>query len=204
MFTGIVEATAHVLNVNEGRGVVRLEIEKPSSFQDVKNGDSISVNGICLTVEAHDEKRLQFALAPETLKVTGWTQESLKNYKFNLERSLKFSDRIHGHLVSGHVDAMAEVVSVEIAGESTIVAVQVPQNLAAYFWPKGSLTISGVSLTINKVESGRIEVCLIPETLKQTNLSNLKAGDLVTVEIDTMARGLIHWLEQRGGNHVTA
>lgn len=203
MFSGIVETTAHVLNVEEGRGVVRLEIEKPSSFQDVKNGDSISVNGICLTIEAHDEKRLQFALAPETLKVTGWVKESLKNIKFNLERSLKFSDRIHGHLVSGHVDAMAEVVGVEQMGESTIVAIQVPQTMAAYFWPKGSLAISGVSLTINKVENGRIEVCLIPETLKQTNLSDLKKGDFVTVEIDTMARGLVHWLEQRGGNHVS-
>lgn len=203
MFTGIVEATAHVLNVNEGRGVIRFEIEKPSSFQDVKNGDSISVNGICLTIEAHDEKRLQFALASETLQVTGWATKSLENRRFNLERSLKFSDRIHGHLVSGHVDAMAEVVKVEAAGESKIIAIQVPQNLSAYFWPKGSLTISGVSLTINKVESGRIEVCLIPETLKQTNLSELQLGDQVTVEIDTMARGLIHWLEQKGGSHVT-
>ena len=203
MFAGIVEATAHVLTTSEGRGVVRLEIEKPSSFQDVKIGDSISVNGICLTIEAFDEKRMQFALAPETLQVTGWTVSSLEKRRLNIERSLKFSDRIHGHLVSGHVDAMAEVVSVNPQGEALIVNIQVPQNLKTYFWPKGSITISGVSLTINKVDNGKLEVCLIPETLKQTNLSELKVGDQVTIEIDTLARGMIHWLEQKGAPNVT-
>lgn len=203
MFTGIVEATAHVLTIQEGRGVIRLEIEKPSSFQDVKIGDSISVNGICLTVEAFDENRLQFALAPETLQVTGWTLSSLQGRRLNLERSLKFGDRIHGHLVSGHVDAMAEVIIAEQQGESLLLTIQVPQNLTMYFWAKGSITISGVSLTINKVTNGKLEVCLIPETLKQTNLSTVKVGEKVTIEIDTLARGMIHWFEQKGASHVT-
>jgi len=216
MFTGIVEATARVLKVNEGRSVVRLEIEKPASFQDVKIGDSISVNGICLTIEAFDEKRLQFALAAETLSVTGWQPEDLQSATLNLERSLKFGDRIHGHLVSGHVDAMAEITEVKPEGESLIMQIQIPKNLKSYFWPKGSLTINGVSLTINKVsqrelkpESGvpspdtLIEVCLIPETLKQTNLAQLKQGDNVTIEIDTLARAMINWFEQKGGQLVS-
>lgn len=216
MFTGIVEATARVLNINEGRSVVRLEIEKPASFQDVKIGDSISVNGICLTVETFDEKRLQFALAAETLQVTGWKPEDLQKATLNLERSLKFGDRIHGHLVSGHVDTMAEVTEVKPEGESLFVQIKIPTQLKSYFWPKGSITINGVSLTINKVSEQDpkldsrvadpdtlIEVCLIPETLKQTNLAQLKQGEKVTVEIDTLARGMIHWLEQKGDKHVS-
>ena len=197
MFSGIVETQGRVLSAAKDRELVRITVERPNEFDDIKVGDSICSSGVCLTVETFNDHQMTFALGNETLKITGWTQGSLENAILNLERSLRFGDRIHGHLVSGHVDGVGTVQKIEDLGGSVQVDIRAPKELLRYFWKKGSWAVNGVSLTINDVENDIVSVCLIPETLKRTNLSRLKPGDRVNLEIDTMARGLVQFMENR-------
>lgn len=192
MFSGIVEITSTVTAAQEGPGVLQINIKKPSYFNDINIGDSIAVDGICLTVEKINPADLQFTLGPETLKVTGWTKERVLNRVVNLERSLRLNDRIHGHLVTGHVDAMSFVTALEWKGEALDLKIAIPEPLRDLIWPKGSLAINGVSLTIHKISGGEFAVGLIPETLKRTNLQQLTVGDSVTLEADNVARGIRH------------
>jgi riboflavin synthase len=213
MFSGIVEAQAKILSTahsndlrdqNGQNALVRIKVERPRHFTDLHAGDSICTSGVCLTVESFDDSSIQFALGAETLSVTGWSAENLKNKSINLERSLRMGDRIHGHMVSGHVDARATVVFVKDLGGSTQFDVRIddvddssspPLALERFVWKKGSWAVNGVSLTINSVENGVVSHCLIPETLLRTNLGEIKVGDRVNVEIDMMARGLVNFLE---------
>jgi riboflavin synthase len=204
MFSGIVEAQTTVLRTSRDLHIVRIVVEKPLEFNDLKIGDSIATNGVCLTVEAFDANSMIFALGAETLQVTGWTAENLKDQRLNLERSLRFGDRVHGHMVSGHVDGIGELVASEDLGGCTRLDIRVPRELEPYIWKKGSLAVNGVSLTINSIVAGVVSHVLIPETLKRTNLGCLKAGDKVNLEVDFLARGLLRALElgviERGWN----
>lgn len=196
MFSGIVEAIGTVRSVRQDQGVVRIDIEKPLHFNDLSIGDSISVDGVCLTVEALSGGLIQCAIGPETLKITGWTLESLKKRCFNLERSLQLGERIHGHLVTGHVDASGVVKNTKREGgpwgEALYMIIEFPSDYAKFIWKKGSITINGVSLTVNQAGQTNFEVCLIPETLKRTNLAHLSVGDIVNLEMDSYARGMVH------------
>ncbi len=195
MFSGIVECQSPVLKVVPRQGVLEVHIGRPGQFNQLSVGDSVSVNGVCLTIEFYDSEKIVVALAAETLQVTQWDEKSLLGRTVNLERSLSFGDRVHGHLVTGHVDSLGEVVAIERAGECSKVRLRAPQQLRSYFWKKGSLAVNGVSLTINQVDSlGTIEVCLIPETLKSTNLGSLQEGDKVSIEADNLAKGLVETL----------
>lgn len=194
MFSGIVETQARVLNVTRDRELIRIAVERPSEFKDLSVGDSICSNGVCLTIETHDEKKMTFALGAETLKITGWNESKLENASLNLERSLKMGDRIHGHLVSGHVDAVGTVKKVEDLGGSTQIEIETPSEVLALVWKKGSWAVNGVSLTVNDVQGSMVSVCLIPETLSRTNLSALKPGDVVNLEVDPMARGMVQFM----------
>lgn len=198
MFSGIIEAHAPVVSATQHSDLLRISIKKPSDFNDLKTGDSIAVNGVCLTVESFSEQAIQFALAAETLQVTGWSTQSLLGSHVNLERSLRLGDRIHGHLVSGHVDAMGTVVGLHDLESTRVLRIEIPKAVEPLVWKKGSLTINGVSLTVNKLEQSVVEVCLIPETLARTNLGLLKTKDSVTLEVDTLARALIRYIESRG------
>jgi riboflavin synthase len=202
MFSGIVEAKTELLSFTRQNSqepqIIRIKLKKPSEFNDIKPGDSIAVNGICLTVESHNENEIEFALGAETIKVTGWTEADLRSQSINLERSLRFGDRLHGHMVSGHVDAMGTVTEASALGGSWILKVRVPEYLADMIWPKGSVAINGVSLTVNAIHDNSIvEVCLIPETLKRTNLSEIQFGNKVTIEVDPMARALKRMISER-------
>jgi riboflavin synthase len=201
MFSGIVEVKTNLLSCTpenpNPQQATQIIVEKPSEFKDISLGDSIAINGVCLTLERFDATTMQFALGAETLKVTGWTAQNLKLRPLNLERSLRFGDRLHGHLVSGHVDAMGKVIRSEDLGGSWLLTVQIPAELSAMVWPKGSIAINGVSLTINAVKQNEVEVCLIPETLRRTNLSSLLVGDQVTLEVDPMARALQRMLAEK-------
>jgi len=186
-----------VVSVKEGSGTLSITVEKPINFNDLNHGDSVAVDGVCLTVEAFDEKQMAFTLGPETLRITGWTPSGVQKRMVNLERSLRLNDRIHGHLVTGHVDTTARIVAAETEGETLRLSIEIPKALEALIWPKGSLAVNGVSLTINRVSGGSFDVGLIPETLRRTNLGALKAGDLVNLEADNMARGLLHFTRSR-------
>ncbi len=193
MFSGIVETTSSIRAAQSGPGVVQIRLERPKSFKDLSAGDSIAVNGICLTLEEFDLENMQFALAPETLKVTGWTLESVLGKVVNLERSLRLQDRVHGHLVTGHVDAIGFISHIERQGDTQKMNIQFPESLKPFIWSKGSIAINGVALTINELQDRTLSVWLIPETLKRTNLGMLVHEDKVNLEIDNMARGLVHW-----------
>lgn len=199
MFSGIVEVTSRVKNAQSCEGMIQLTLEKPNIFNDLSVGDSVAVNGVCLTVENFDDETMEFAVAAETLQVTGWSAQTLLSSQMNLERSLKLGDRIHGHMVAGHVDAMGRVLDIVNIGQSLQLSIEFPKSLQPMVWKKGSVAINGVSLTINSVEhsseSPTLTVCLVPETLRRTNLGDLQTGSLVTLEADMWARGFVHWLK---------
>lgn len=196
MFSGIIEACAPILSVEPRGDLFTIQVQRPTAFDDIKEGDSIAVNGVCLTVETFSADKIQFTLGAETLKVTGWNSSQLLMQKMNLERSLRFGDRMHGHFVSGHVDAVTKVSALE-KGESWIVKISRESLNSKMIWPKGSVALQGVSLTINDVTSTDFSVCLIPETLLRTNLQNLKVGDSINVEYDAWAKAFVHFQEQR-------
>lgn len=197
MFSGIVETEARVLDVRTDGALLRIDVECPAAFTDLHIGDSIATSGVCLTVEAFDSRKITFALGAETLKITGWMASALKGAFVNLERSLRLGDRIHGHLVAGHVDATGTVVTKKDLGGSVQFDVRPPARLLPFVWAKGSWAVNGVSLTVNEVtQDGLVSMCLIPETLTRTNLGRLEVGATVNLEIDTFARGLIHYFEK--------
>lgn len=197
MFSGIVEAVMPIKSSQELDNAYRVQIEKPSDFNDIKLGDSIACDGVCLTVEAFDDHQMTFALAAETIKILQWNPEKWLGKRINLERSLRFGDRIHGHLVSGHVDSLGTVKRADLEGESFFLDVQVADSILPYVWKKGSITLNGVSLTVNELNNNLVSVCLIPETLKRTNLGDVKVGSVVNVEPDYMARAIQRSLEVR-------
>lgn len=198
MFSGIIEALAPIANLREERGVIRIDIKKPSEFNDLKVGDSLSTDGVCLTVEALENGLIRCAVGPETLNVTGWNLRNLEGRSVNLERSMKLGDRIHGHFVTGHVDVMGTVLSSERQGEILILKVEFPKEFGKYIWRKGSICVNGVSLTINEATATQFAVCLIPETVKRTNLADLEPKDCVNLEMDAFARAFVHQQTQEG------
>ncbi len=213
MFSGIIETDSKIVNLTRQNDVLRVEIERPKNFNDIERGHSIAVNGVCLTVEEFDSSKMAFALGPETLKITQWNeqQQSLQiGTVVNLERPLKLGDRIHGHLVSGHVDEMGVVLSVRDESNTRYLVIGLSAAAQPYIWKKGSICINGVSLTLNEVRYAEppavnkpveIEVCLIPETLKRTNLKNLKVSDFVTIEYDYLAKSMVNKQEAHSEFH---
>lgn len=194
MFSGIVEQCTEITDVFAGDQNLKVLVSRPALFDDLNIGDSIAIDGVCLTIEEYNQTKMQFTLAHETLAITGWNASYLTGKKVNLERSLKLGDRMHGHMLTGHVDCVAEVTEARSQGDNFFLSVNFPIEFKKFIWVKGSITINGVSLTINKVEHNRLQVCLIPETLNRTNLKFLKINDQVNLEMDNWARGLVHFL----------
>lgn len=197
MFTGIITgvgriAAIHDLGTTSSHGK-RLSIEVPVGYlDDVGLGDSIALNGACMTVTTLAPERQQFTIdiSAESLdKTAGLTDEGSR---INLEKALRASDRLGGHIVSGHVDGIGSVSRFEPVGESWELRVVAPATLARFLAYKGSITINGVSLTVNSVrdiaDGAEISINLIPHTVENTSLGGLKAGSKVNLEIDTVAR----------------
>lgn len=182
---------APVLKVREQDHRLQISLKRPDSFRSLKQGESISLDGVCMTLEGFDEGHLRFSAAPETLQITGWNLENLKGRTFNLERSLTLQSAVGGHFVTGHVEGRAKVKKITKQGESLIVQIRLPKKFKKFFWKKGFIALNGVSLTVNKIRGAVLELCLIPETLKRTNLSSLKEGDFLNFEADYMARPLV-------------
>lgn len=197
MFSGIVEAQSQVLQMFTADQAVRILVERPTSFTDIKVGDSIATNGVCLTVEKFDEKTIQFCLGAETLAVLKTSISNFEKYPLNLERSLKFGERVHGHLVTGHVDALCEVVESYKDGDCWQMRVSLPDELKSFFWKKGSACLNGVSLTVNAVEKKTLAFCLIPETIHATNLTRFKSGNFLNLEADYLAKAYIFSRESK-------
>ena len=188
MFTGIVEAVGEIRAFTLGRGGAHTVIGCAAlDLSDVKVGNSIAVNGCCLTVVEVERDALHFDVSHETLACTSGFEAGAR---VNLEKALRLSDRLGGHLVSGHVDGRGEVIRVEAAGDNRLLEIRLPAELAKYVARKGSVAVHGVSLTVNRVDGERFEVNLIPHTLEVTNLGALRKGAQVNVEVDLVARYL--------------
>ena len=190
MFTGLVEATGRVAALTPQGGDIRLQIASDTlGFDDVQLGDSIAVNGICLTVVAFTAHTFDADVSTETLARTTlgeWTVGRI----VNLEKSLRFGDRVGGHLVSGHVDGVGQVLAIEPDARATRWRFSVPRALSRFVAEKGSIAIDGVSLTVNAVADEHFEVALIPHTLQVTAFAETGVGADVNLEIDLLARYL--------------
>lgn len=187
VFSGIIADIGSIKQATDRDGGLRLEIAVSAlDLGDVQTGESIAVNGICLTVIGHAANSFTVDVSRETLNCT----EGLEaiGEPVNLEKALRLSDRLGGHLVSGHIDGVGEVTGVTDLGESWKLDVRAPQSLAKYIAFKGSIAINGVSLTVNQVIGNGFSVNLIPHTVATTNLKSLRAGGRVNLEIDLIAR----------------
>jgi riboflavin synthase len=195
MFSGIIAAVGKVSRVERTRGGLRLDIASGKlGLRDVAVGDSIAVNGACLTVVKRGKKSFGVDVSHETLRCTAGLDGA---GEVNLEKALKISDRFDGHLVLGHVDGVGEVTKVKRLGDSRLVRVRSPASLARYIARKGSIAVQGVSLTVNAVRGSEFEVNLIPHTLAATTLKDLRVGDRVNLEVDPLARYAERLLRRR-------
>ena len=186
MFTGIIQSVGRITKVEPRGQDVRLTIDAGKlDMSDVALGDSIAANGVCLTVIALGGQRYTVDVSAESLRCTrGLDGEG----EVNLEKAMRLSDRVGGHLVSGHVDGVGEVVRFEQTGDCYTLEIRAPHDLAKYIAAKGSITVNGVSLTVNAVEGEVFSLNLIPHTLQETTLKHLKAGAAVNLEVDLLAR----------------
>jgi riboflavin synthase len=194
MFTGIVTDVGRVRSVRETNRDRRFEIETAFDLATIDIGASISHAGCCLTVVEKGPDWFAVEVSGETLGLTtldNWTE----GRRINLERAARVGDELGGHIVSGHVDGIGEVISVEGEGGSHRVSIRVANPLHRFIAPKGSITVEGVSLTVNEVEDDVFGVNLIPHTWDVTTLGELKAGSRVNLEIDMLARYLARWRE---------
>ena len=188
MFTGIVQAVGKIARIEERGGDTRLSIDAQTlDLSDVAIGDSICVSGVCLTAIAIENNQFAADVSVETLSRTTLGQLRVGD-GVNLEKSLRLADRLGGHLVSGHVDAVATIVAIEFEARSQRWTIEVHSSLARYIAAKGSICVDGVSLTVNEVASNRFGVNLIPHTIDVTTFRTSKVGAAVNIEVDLIAR----------------
>lgn len=186
MFTGIIHAVGHIERVTPAGEDAKLVISVGGlDMSDIAAGDSIAVNGVCLTVVSCDKKHFEAHVSRETLSCTVGLDSPRA---VNLEKALRLSDRLGGHLISGHVDGVGKIVRFEPASDCMLLAVRAPHALSCYIAVKGSIAIDGVSLTVNTVETDTFSVNLIPHTLQMSSLKNLGVGSRVNLEVDLIAR----------------
>jgi riboflavin synthase len=187
VFTGIVREVGRVLAVGGGRDGLRLEVEAPATARGAAVGDSVAVNGCCLTVVAVEDGRVAFDAVPETLSRTS-LERLAAGSRVNLEPALRAGEPLGGHYVQGHVDGRGRVRRVEPEGEGRRLWVDAETELLRHIVEKGSITVDGTSLTVADLDDAGFAVALIPHTLAETTLSELAPGDLVNIETDLLAK----------------
>jgi len=192
MFTGIIAAVGAIERISPRIQGLHLIIDsRELDLSDVAIGDSIAVDGVCLTAVALGERRFAVDASQETIDCTAGFGTDCGVREVNLEKALRLADRLGGHLMSGHVDGVGEVTRFEPAGDSRLLSIRTPYALGKYIARKGSIGVQGVSLTVNRVQdadSTEFEINLIPHTLSVTTLQHLRVGDRVNLEVDLMAR----------------
>ena len=194
MFTGIIEDLGDVVNIVKFDNYWDISIS--SNFNDVKLGESISVNGVCLTISSIDELRLDFQIISETLNVSSLDLLKVGD-KVNLERSMMLHNRIDGHLVQGHVESIGKMISKTTLDGETKVKVKVDENIMKYCIYKGSITIDGISLTISNLGENFIDICVIPYTLDNTTLGYKEPGSFLNIETDMIAKYVEKQMDSR-------
>jgi len=203
VFTGIIEELGIVEKVQVSGSSGRLNIRAKRIMEDLKIGDSIAVNGVCLTVADILNSIFTVDVMRETM-VRSTLSELRKGSRVNLERAMKLSDRLGGHLVSGHIDGVGVIQSCTICENAKIFKIQAPENIKQYIVEKGSIAVDGISLTVARVKGSLFTVSIIPHTLETTNLFTKRAGDRVNLEADLIAKYLEKLIEPRkkGESHI--
>lgn len=193
MFTGIIVELGKVVSIQSTSEGARLCISCPEIIRDSQVGDSISVNGVCLTITEIKDHTAFFDVSQQTLNLT--TTGSLRvGDRVNLEPALRVNSRLGGHLVSGHVEGVGRIVSKKISGNSERIEIEAPQSIIQYAIPKGSIAVDGISLTVVEVSNKSFTVVIIPHTLKMTTLGFKKVGDAVNLEADMIAKYVAHFV----------
>jgi riboflavin synthase len=202
MFTGIIQSVGAITQANPAGDDVQLHINTQNlAMSDVQLGDSIAVNGVCLTVVKLSNSHFEAHVSKETLSVTVGLNQA---HPVNLEKAMRLSDRLGGHLVSGHVDGVGEVVQFISLGECWQLDICAPHAISKYIAVKGSIAVNGVSLTVNQINNDTFSINLIPHTLENTTLSTLKAGSKVNLEVDQIARyveRMTQWNTSNAASH---
>ncbi len=196
MFTGIVQNIFEVSDIEKKTGLHTLEIIFQSSLENLKIGASVALDGVCMTVTSITSNRVKFDAMQETLNKTTLGKLQVGDY-VNIERSFKHGDEVGGHLVSGHVEGMAEIADIKHFENNCVIQFKCPKAWMKYIASKGFITLNGASLTIvNAKPEGTFEIHFIPETLKKTTFSNKKVSDLVNLEIDPQTRSIVDTVER--------
>jgi len=198
MFTGIIENKGRVLRVEYRGQEERLTLEIPMDLTDLKLGDSINMNGVCLTVVEKKEQAIGVDLSLETLEKTilGKLKEG---DKVNLERALRLTDRLGGHIVTGHIDGIGVILEKRREKDFLGLRVRIPPSISRYVVQKGSIAIDGISLTVNQCQGEEIQITLIPYTIEKTTLIDKKVGDQVNVEADILGKYVEKMLDRGVG-----
>jgi len=196
VFTGIVEELGTIKALRLEGSVARLAVQAEVVRADLRIGDSLAVNGVCLTVERIEPAQLWASMMPETLE-RSTLGVIAPGEKVNLERALRLDGRLGGHLVLGHVDGIGQVLKIDGAGEERVLAISLPAELSRFVAAKGSIAVDGVSLTVVKAEADRFSVSLIRHTLGLTTFSLRQPGDSVNLEVDPIARYVARLLEYK-------
>ncbi len=194
MFTGLVETTGSIRSIEPAQEAVLLHVIPQKRPFEVGVGDSVAVNGVCLTVESFQRDSVRFTAVKETLDRS--TLGKLRSgHMVNLERALRPMDRMGGHFVAGHVDGIGSILRDAKVGAAVVRTIQVPGDLGKFMAEKGSVTLDGVSLTIARSTGSTIDVSLVPHTLGATNILSKRAGDQINIECDILARYIFHLLK---------
>lgn len=195
MFTGIIEEVGTLTDIKREKEAIQMKILAPKIIEDINLGDSIAINGVCLTVTSFGDNWFTVDLMPETVRATSLSQ-CIQGSKVNLERAMRADSRFGGHIVSGHVDGTAEIISMKPVDNAIYVDLSIDNDLAHYMVYKGSVTVDGTSLTIFGLEDQKLTLSLIPHTHTHTIFSDRKPGDLVNIEIDMMAKYIDKYLHE--------
>ena len=187
MFTGIIEDKGRVLKVEYRGQEKRLTIGMPPHLTEVQLGDSININGVCLTVARKGQQSIELDLSKETLQRSA-LGELKQGDEVNLERALRLSDRLGGHIVNGHIDGIGVIIEKKKERDFLQLTIRIPESVSKYVVPKGSIAIDGISLTVNEYQGGEIRLTLIPYTIEKTTLVDKKVGDRLNVEADILGK----------------
>ena len=194
MFNGIITHTGIIKKITKNKNNCVFEIKSRLKFSKNEIGSSISCSGACLTLEKFSKNLSRFYLSKETLKRTIFKSSKIGDI-INLEKAIKFGNRISGHFVQGHVDVTSKVLKINYLGKSRLINFKLLNKYKKYLVDKGSITINGVSLTISKIFNGGFQISIVPHTLKLTNLVNLQKGDSVNIEFDVLGKYIKNFIK---------
>jgi riboflavin synthase len=196
MFTGIIEGLGTISGIQSSNQGKKITVESDFFLDDTKIGDSIAVNGVCLTAVKIQGKRFQVDVAPETLSMSILSHTKIGE-RVNLERALRFSDRLDGHLVSGHVDGTGKIKERKKQGNAVIITIEIPDVISRYVIKKGSIAVDGVSLTVNSCSNNYFGISIIPHTAKLTTVGFKRIGESVNIETDIIGKYIERFITQK-------